>query len=35
MKIRISIFAAKAIDKLNLTPMERWLIHIGKTMGKK
>lgn len=34
-RMRISIFASQAIDKLNLTVMERWLIHVGKTMSKK
>ena len=34
-RMKISIFASQAIDKLNLTIMERWLIYVGKTMSKK
>lgn len=35
ISIHISIATARAIDKLNLTLMERWLKYIDQTLDKK
>lgn len=33
--MKLSVFAAAAIDQMNKSVMDRWLIHVGKTMSKK